>query len=96
MTAGSYHLEPERPELGAPVLIHAMTGFMDAGGAARLAVEHLLENCQPTRVVQTVRIPSWENQAISVHRCDTISSRPPRMPRTTTVKASGEGRPGGR
>ena len=50
MTAGSYHLEPERPELGAPVLIHAMTGFMDAGGAARLAVEHLLENCQPTRV----------------------------------------------
>lgn len=50
MTAGSYHLEPERPELGAPVLVHAMTGFMDAGGASRLAVEHLLENCHPVRV----------------------------------------------
>ena len=50
MPAGSYHLEPERPELGAPVLVHALTGFMDAGGASRLAVEHLLENCHPTRV----------------------------------------------
>lgn len=50
MTAGSYRLEPERPELGAPVLVHGLTGFMDAGGSARLAVEHILETCQPTRV----------------------------------------------
>jgi proteasome assembly chaperone (PAC2) family protein len=50
VTAGSYRLEPERPELGAPVLVHGLTGFMDAGGAARLAVEHLLETCRPTRV----------------------------------------------
>ena len=50
MTAGSYRLEPERPELGAPVLVHGLTGFMDAGGAARLAVEHVLETCRPTRV----------------------------------------------
>ncbi len=50
MTAGSYRLEPDRPELGAPVLVHGLTGFMDAGGASRLAIEHLLETCEPTRV----------------------------------------------
>ena len=50
MSAGSYRLEPGRPELGSPVLVHGLTGFMDAGGASRLAVEHLLETCQPTRV----------------------------------------------
>lgn len=50
MTAGSYRLESGRPELGAPVLVHGLTGFMDAGGAARLAIEHLLEVCSPTRV----------------------------------------------
>jgi len=50
VTAGSYRLEPDRPELGAPVLVHGLTGFMDAGGASRLAVEHLLESCEHTRV----------------------------------------------
>jgi hypothetical protein len=50
VTAGSYRLEPERPDLGAPVLVHGLSGFMDAGGATRLAVEHLLETCAPTRV----------------------------------------------
>ncbi len=50
MTAGSYRLEPERPELGSPVLVHGLTGFMDAGGSSRLAIEHLLETCEPTRV----------------------------------------------
>lgn len=50
MTAGSYRLEPERPELGAPVLVHGLTGFMDAGGAGRLAIEHLVDTCDPVRV----------------------------------------------
>ncbi len=50
MTAGSYRLEPGRPELRAPVLVHGLTGFMDAGGASRLAVEHLLESCEHSRV----------------------------------------------
>lgn len=50
MTAGSYRLEPDRPELGAPVLVHGLTGFMDAGGASRLAIEHLLESCEHTRI----------------------------------------------
>jgi len=52
MTAGSYRLEPGRPELGAPVLVHGLTGFMDAGGATRLAIEHLLETCNPIRVAE--------------------------------------------
>ena len=50
MTAGSYRLEPDRPDLGAPVLVHGLIGFMDAGGASRLAIEHLLESCEHTRV----------------------------------------------
>ena len=50
MTAGSYRLEPDRPELGAPVLVHGLTGFMDAGGASRLAIQHLLDSCEHTRV----------------------------------------------
>jgi predicted ATP-grasp superfamily ATP-dependent carboligase len=31
------------PELGSPVLIQALSGFVDAGGATRLAREHLLD-----------------------------------------------------
>ena len=50
MVAGSYRLEPDRPELDAPVLVHALTGFMDAGGASRLAIEHLLESCSHKRL----------------------------------------------
>ena len=37
-----YVLDPDRPELGAPVLIQALDGFVDAGAAKRLAREHLL------------------------------------------------------
>lgn len=50
MAAGSFHLEPDRPEMGSPVLVHGLTGFMDAGGASRLAIEHLLETTEHTRV----------------------------------------------
>lgn len=37
-----YELREDLPELGQPVLIHTLTGFVDAGGATRLAREHLL------------------------------------------------------
>ena len=37
-----FELDPDRPELGRPVLIQALDGFIDAGGAKRLAREHLL------------------------------------------------------
>ena len=39
-----YQLADDRPELGQPVLIQALTGFVDAGNATRLAREHLLSN----------------------------------------------------
>jgi len=38
-----FELQPELPELGTPVLIHALDGFVDAGGATRLARAHLLD-----------------------------------------------------
>jgi predicted ATP-grasp superfamily ATP-dependent carboligase len=40
--ADLYRLEPDRPELDRPVLVQALNGFVDAGGAVRLAREHLL------------------------------------------------------
>ena len=39
-----YELEPDLPELGSPVLIQALDGFVDAGSARRLAREHLLSS----------------------------------------------------
>jgi len=30
----------------APVLIHAFTGYVDAGGAVRMMIDHLLEHCE--------------------------------------------------
>lgn len=40
-----------RPEgLGSPVLLHGLTGFMDAGGAARLAVEYILDATEHHRL----------------------------------------------
>lgn len=39
-----YELDPQQPadgELGSPVLVHVLSGFVDAGHAGRLASEHL-------------------------------------------------------
>lgn len=36
-----YQLTDDLPELGQPVLVQALTGFVDAGNATRLAREHL-------------------------------------------------------
>lgn len=47
-----YHLVDEPPELDRPVLLVTLTGFVDAGGAARLAAEHLL-GALPSRLVAT-------------------------------------------
>jgi predicted ATP-grasp superfamily ATP-dependent carboligase len=38
-----YEMTGDVPELGRPVLIQALSGFVDAGGATRLAREHLLD-----------------------------------------------------
>jgi predicted ATP-grasp superfamily ATP-dependent carboligase len=37
-----YELTGDAPQLGRPVLVKALTGFVDAGNAAQLAREHLL------------------------------------------------------
>jgi predicted ATP-grasp superfamily ATP-dependent carboligase len=46
-----YELAPDLPDLGRPVLIQAMTGFVDAGGATRLAGDHLLTRLDPKPAV---------------------------------------------
>ena len=47
-----FELNPDRPELDAPVLVQALDGFIDAGGAKRLAREHLLGSFE-SQVVAT-------------------------------------------
>jgi hypothetical protein len=37
-----YELDPDRPDLDGVVLVQALDGFIDAGGARKLAAEHLL------------------------------------------------------
>lgn len=46
-----YELAPDLPDLGRPVLIQAMTGFVDAGGSTRLAGDHLLTTLDPKPAV---------------------------------------------
>jgi PAC2 family len=47
---GLYELAPEVPELDRPVLVVAMTGFVDAAGATKIAAEHLRESGDPVPV----------------------------------------------
>lgn len=50
-----YELEPDQPgpeEVGVPVLLYALSGFIDAGNAGRLAVEHLLSNLEHRRLAR--------------------------------------------
>ncbi|GIF84078.1 proteasome assembly chaperone family protein [Catellatospora bangladeshensis] len=47
-----YQLTGELPELGRPVLLHALSGFVDAGAAGRLAREHLLDTLDATLVAE--------------------------------------------
>jgi predicted ATP-grasp superfamily ATP-dependent carboligase len=41
-----YTLEPDLPVFERPVLVHALTGFVDAGSAGQLLRDHLLENLE--------------------------------------------------
>ncbi|MET8152337.1 proteasome assembly chaperone family protein [Actinoplanes sp. NPDC049668] len=49
---GLYELADDLPELDAPVLLQALTGFVDAGSAIQLSREHLLEQLD-ARVLAT-------------------------------------------
>jgi len=42
--ADLYALRGDLPDLGRPVLVHVLTGFVDAGGGVRLAAQHLLDS----------------------------------------------------
>ena len=46
-----YDVVTGHPDLGRPVLVIALDGFVDAGGARRLAVDHLLDRNDSTPVV---------------------------------------------
>ncbi len=50
-----YELAPVLPELDRPVLLHALTGFIDAGSAGRLVRDHLLET-YPHQPVATFHV----------------------------------------
>ncbi len=52
MTAELYRIEAEPSTRAGTVLVHALTGFVDAGQAGRLAVAHLLANLEH-RVIAT-------------------------------------------
>jgi len=52
-----YTLAEEIPELERPVLLYHLDGFMDAGGAGRLATEHLVDTMDP-RTVATFDVDS--------------------------------------
>ncbi|HEY6423385.1 MAG TPA: PAC2 family protein [Pseudonocardiaceae bacterium] len=52
MTAELYRIEAEPSASTTRVLVHALTGFVDAGQAAALAVDHLLANLEH-RVIAT-------------------------------------------
>lgn len=41
-----------RPELESPVLVVSLAGFIDAGGAAELAVDHLLQQVVTTPIAR--------------------------------------------
>jgi PAC2 family protein len=47
-----YELADDQPDLDGPVLVQALTGFVDAGSAIQLAREHLLERLD-SRVLAT-------------------------------------------
>jgi predicted ATP-grasp superfamily ATP-dependent carboligase len=49
--SGLYEVVSQLPELDRPVLVVAMTGFVDAAGATKLAAEHLRETGDPVDVV---------------------------------------------
>jgi proteasome assembly chaperone (PAC2) family protein len=50
--AGLYEVAPDAPQLDEPVLLVALDGFVDAGNAARLAVDALQEGREPRTVAR--------------------------------------------
>jgi predicted ATP-grasp superfamily ATP-dependent carboligase len=59
-----YQLADDLPDLGRPVLIQALTGFVDAGAATRLAREHLLStlDSQPVATFDVDRLLDYRSR----------------------------------
>lgn len=49
---GLYEFTAARQDLGRPVLLHALNGFVDAGNAGRLAREHLMDSLGSTMIAK--------------------------------------------
>jgi len=49
---GLYEFTAARQDLGRPVLLHALNGFVDAGNAGRLAREHLMDSLGSTMIAR--------------------------------------------
>jgi predicted ATP-grasp superfamily ATP-dependent carboligase len=47
-----YELTDDQPAVDRPVLVHALTGFVDAGNASRLAREHMLTIGSPRTIAR--------------------------------------------
>jgi hypothetical protein len=47
-----YDLDPDRPDLTGVVLVQALDGFIDAGGARKLASQHLLDTLEHRVIVR--------------------------------------------
>ncbi len=47
-----YELDPDRPDVSGAVLVQALDGFIDAGGARKLASQHLLDTLDSTVVAR--------------------------------------------
>lgn len=62
-----YEVHPDAVDLGAPVLVHALSGFLDAGAARQLAVGHLLE--------------TYENRPVATFDIDALYDYRARRPR---------------
>ena len=50
-----YDLDPARPDLQGVVLVQALDGFIDAGGARKLAADHLLSALDSRVVIEQAK-----------------------------------------
>jgi PAC2 family len=68
-----YTLAADRPAMDGPVLIYHLEGFMDAGGAGRLAVQHLLTAADPGTAAEPRTVANFDVDRLIDYR----SRRPP-------------------
>jgi predicted ATP-grasp superfamily ATP-dependent carboligase len=68
-----YTLAADRPAMDGPVLIYHLEGFMDAGGAGRLAVQHLLTAADPGTAAEPRTVATFDVDRLIDYR----SRRPP-------------------